>query len=86
MDRFTRLEGRIDKIDDRLHGVEINLATLNERVAHLPSKGFMVVGLITAVAVVSGAIGLSERARWGRFLTVFQFRSLACPPYPSMVP
>lgn len=41
-ERVNRLEGRIDKVSDDLGDVKINLATLTERVAHLPSKGFIV--------------------------------------------
>lgn len=47
------LTGRVDKMDDRLRGVEVNLATLTERVAHLPSKGFIVNALLAALAVVA---------------------------------
>jgi hypothetical protein len=51
--RLNRLETRMEKIDDRLRGVEINLATLAERVAHLPSKGFLVTVVLGTGAVLS---------------------------------
>lgn len=54
--RMDRLEGRMDKIDDRLRGAEQQLATLNERVAHLPSKGFIVNALITGLTVMAALI------------------------------
>ena len=54
-DRVSRLEGRIDKVGDELGDVKVNLATLTERVAHLPSKGFIVstsMTLVTAIAAL----------------------------------
>jgi hypothetical protein len=37
-----------------LAGVRTSLATLTERVAHLPSKGFIVGAVITGLAVIAG--------------------------------
>ncbi|MDN5785707.1 hypothetical protein [Pseudorhodobacter sp.] len=54
--RITRLEVKLDKVDDRLRGVEIGLATLTERVGHLPSKGFIVSALLASLAVVTALI------------------------------
>lgn len=48
--RLTGLEGRVG-------GVEINLATLTERVAHLPSKGF-IVATVVGVGAVLAALSL----------------------------
>lgn len=59
--RMDRLEGRMDGIDGRLRGVETGLATLTERVAHLPSKGFMVTGFILALTVMTGLITFADK-------------------------
>ena len=58
--RIGRLETAMDKIDDRLRGVEIGVATLAERVAHLPSKGFIVSVVLIALAVIAAMIGFSD--------------------------
>ena len=55
--RIERLEVGLDKIDDRLRGVEIKLATLNERVAHLPSKGYILI-VVLGVGAALGALTL----------------------------
>ncbi|KPF76745.1 hypothetical protein IP68_02295 [Blastomonas sp. AAP25] len=52
-DRVTRLEGRIDKVADELGDVKVNIATLTERVSHLPSKGFIVTTTTAALALVA---------------------------------
>ena len=61
--RMDRLEGRMDAVDARLRGVEVGLATLTERVSHLPSKGFIVGALATSVGVVSGLALFLDRLR-----------------------
>ena len=52
-DRVSRLEGRVDKVIDELGGVKVNIATLTERVSHLPSKGFIVTTTTAALALVA---------------------------------
>ena len=58
----TDLKSRAVKVDERLGGVEVKLATLTERVAHLPSKGFIVTtvllfgSLFTAITVFADKI------------------------------
>jgi hypothetical protein len=61
--RIERLEGKVDKLDDRFRGVEITLATLTERVSHLPSKGFIVSALITSLVVVAGLIVFADSVK-----------------------
>ncbi|TBN48491.1 hypothetical protein EYF88_13370 [Paracoccus sediminis] len=61
--RLQRLEARVEKVDDRLRGVEINLATLSERVAHLPSKGFIITSLATGVGLLSAVILFADRIK-----------------------
>lgn len=64
--RVTRLEDKFDNLSDRIGGVQVELATLTERVAHLPSKGFIVTGLGTAIAIL---VGLATLARHFGFFT-----------------
>lgn len=59
--RVGRLEGQIDKVDDRLVGVQVALATLNERVAHLPGKGYFVTALLLCLTVFSTLILFEEQ-------------------------
>lgn len=59
--RMDRLEGRMDGIDGRLRGVETGLATLTERVAHLPSKSFIVTGLLTSLAILTALALFQDR-------------------------
>ena len=66
--RISRLETQTDRLGDkverqgeRIGGVEIQLATLTERVAHLPSKGFILSALATSVGVVSGLAIIAQR-------------------------
>lgn len=54
--RINRLETRIDLVTDRLGTVDVSIATLTERIAHLPSKEFIVktvVGTGTLLGVVT---------------------------------
>ncbi len=59
--RMDRLEGRMDGIDSRLRSVEVGIATLAERVAHLPSKGFIVAALLTGFAIMGALISFQDQ-------------------------
>jgi predicted nuclease with TOPRIM domain len=61
--RITRLEARADKVADNLTDVRVELATLKERVAHLPSKDFIVRALATSVAILGGMFMLADRLK-----------------------
>lgn len=56
------VKSRLGKVEDRIGRVETGLATLTERVAHLPSKEYMVkialgtVGFLTAITIFSDKI------------------------------
>lgn len=50
------LKNAVAGIDGRLRSVEIGLATLTERVAHLPSKGFIVAATATTLALLTALI------------------------------
>lgn len=56
--RVTRIETNFDSLRAELNVVSINVATLTERVAHLPSKGFIVKALASAVGVLSGIVAI----------------------------
>ncbi len=54
--RVTKLEDKVDKLIDRATAVEVSIATLSERIAHLPSKDFIVkvvVGSLSAFGALS---------------------------------
>lgn len=61
--RVGRLEERLDKVGDRLGAVEVNLAILSERVAHLPSKGFIVTVVGSGLALIGGLTVFGEQVR-----------------------
>lgn len=50
-------------VDGRLRSVETGLATLTERVAHLPSKGFIVSALGTALAVIAAMLAFQDQIK-----------------------
>ncbi|OBX20295.1 hypothetical protein A9995_00755 [Erythrobacter sp. QSSC1-22B] len=61
--RVNRLETRLDKTNDTLGDVRVDLSTLVERVAHLPSKGFIVTALGTGVLILGGITLAAERLK-----------------------
>ena len=66
--RLTRLEVTVENIDRNvarmtpdLANVRERMATLEERVAHLPGKGFIVAALLTTLAAIAGLIAFSDQ-------------------------
>lgn len=66
--RLTRLEVTVENIDRNvarmapdLANVRERMATLEERVAHLPGKGFIVVALLTTLTVIAALIAFSDQ-------------------------
>lgn len=59
--RVTRLEDQYDKLREDSTKIQTQLATLTERVAHLPGKGYIVTALATTVAVLSGIAALARQ-------------------------
>lgn len=55
--RVTKLEDKVDKLIDRATAVEVSIATLSERIAHLPSKDFIVKVVVGSLSVF-GALSL----------------------------
>lgn len=59
--RLTRLEDRYDKLREDIHQVRTSVEVLKERVAHLPSKGFIVTIVVTALAVGTGLATFADK-------------------------
>ncbi|KMS59999.1 hypothetical protein V474_07895 [Novosphingobium barchaimii LL02] len=66
--RINTLEGKVDKLVDRTVAIEVGIATLTERMAHLPSKeylddkfGKMLTRTGIMVAIIGGIVGLAVR-------------------------
>ena len=47
------IEGRVHKTEDALTDIKVDLATLTERVSHLPSKDFIVKAVVGTGAVLA---------------------------------
>ncbi len=60
---FGGMDGRISKLEDAVVEVKVNIATLAERIAHLPSKGFVFAAMsgvgatIVIVLTILGQLG-----------------------------
>jgi len=61
--RVSRLESQVDKLDAHVTDMKVSLATLTERVAHLPSKGFIVTALGTTATVLGAIVLLADRLK-----------------------
>lgn len=62
-DRVRRLETRLDKFADDVTDIKVNLATLIERVSHLPGKGFIVSAVVTAITIIGGIVLMADRLK-----------------------
>lgn len=60
-DELRRMDGRLDGIDMRLRAVEGEVKTLVERVAHLPSKGFIVTTVGGGFVLVAAVFAFQEQ-------------------------
>lgn len=64
--RVAKLEAHVEHIRselDKLGGLPVQAAKLEERVTHLPTKGWMVGALLTALAVIAALVTFSEKIR-----------------------
>lgn len=68
--RVARLEAHVEtlKADSAatrgdVADIRVSLATLTERVAHLPGKGFVISATMTAIALLSGVIVFGEKLK-----------------------
>ncbi|AKM09851.1 hypothetical protein AB433_07430 [Croceicoccus naphthovorans] len=59
--RVSRLEHRLDKLGDGLGEVEVKLATLNEKVSHLPSKSYIDTRLLIMLAVIAALVAFADK-------------------------
>jgi hypothetical protein len=55
------VEKRLDKLESGLTDVQVGVATLTERVAHLPSKGFIVTGFVTTLVLIAALVAFAEK-------------------------
>ncbi len=61
--RVTRLEQRTDKLSDDVSNIRVDLATLIERVAHLPSKAYIGICLMGMLAAIAALIAFSDQIK-----------------------
>lgn len=59
--RLTSLDGRLGRIEDKVETTGRDMATLTERVAHLPSKSYIGVGLIALLGGVAALTAFADR-------------------------
>ena len=55
-ERITRLERSIDQVSKDVVDLRVTTATLVERVAHLPGKGFVVTAATSTVAALTAVL------------------------------
>lgn len=61
--RIDRIEARLDKASDELHSNSTLLATLTERVSHLPGKGFIVAVVMSGMTLFAAIIVFGEKIK-----------------------
>ncbi len=61
--RLSAIEAKLERLDDRNRESEKLLAVMNERLAHLPSKGFIVSVVILSLAVIAGIVVFVSNAQ-----------------------
>lgn len=61
--KLARIEAVLDKTSDRIGKLETGFATLTERVAHLPSKGFIVTSTLSALGFIAAMTVFAEKIR-----------------------
>jgi len=49
----TSIEGRVGKNEDTLTDIKVELATIKERVSHLPSKDYIIKAVVGTGAVLA---------------------------------
>lgn len=53
----------MDKVGDELGEVKVNIATLTERMANLPSKGFIVTTTMAALALFAAVVLFADNIK-----------------------
>jgi hypothetical protein len=59
--RLTSLDGRLGRIEDRLETAGKEVATLTERVAHLPSKGYIGASLVALLIAFAALTAFADK-------------------------
>lgn len=59
--RLTSLDGRLGRIEDKVDAAGREVATLTERVAHLPSKSYIGIGLVALLAGVAALTAFADK-------------------------
>lgn len=62
-DRVRRIETTVDQLGRDVTELRVNLATITERVAHLPSKGFIVTAASTIIVLLTAATVFADKLR-----------------------
>lgn len=61
--RMGRVETGLDGVSERLRLAEIDIGKLVERVAHLPSKGFIVTTVVSCTTVLAALAIFGDKVR-----------------------
>lgn len=61
--RVKRLEDNFDKMGRDVADLRVQMAPLTERVAHLPSKGFIVTTTVTGLSVIAAIVLFADKLR-----------------------
>ena len=59
--RLDSLDGRMARVETNIGLMKVDLATLTERVAHLPGKGFVVTSAVGAITAVTTLLILLQK-------------------------
>jgi hypothetical protein len=62
-DDIARIKGDVSALRDGVYDLKVNAATLNERVAGLPTKGFIVTAVMVALAIVTAVTLFQSQIR-----------------------
>ena len=62
--RLDSLDGRLGRIESDVATARIDVATLVERMSHLPSKGFVWASMGTVGAAIIAGVGLLGQLGW----------------------
>lgn len=65
-ERVSKLEDKVERLDAALRELQISSGKLEERVSHLPKKGFIVVAVISALSVFAGIVTFGDDLKGAR--------------------
>lgn len=58
---YDGMEARVARLEKGVSDLRVLTATLTERVAHLPSKGFIVAVTLTSLALIAAIVAFLDR-------------------------